>query len=102
MTIRSSGSISAADGDKIDAILSRVSLVGRVMGLDAQNQEGQDITSQLAQLGITHDAFQELLTFRRLAAADSPISLDEWAGVENIFLEAQKRRLSASWRDAGG
>ncbi len=89
------GSGSAAQAD---TLLARAVLVKSVIGLDEQNRAGNDITAALDQLSLTIEAFAFLVRMRGIAV-NTKLGDSEWLDVENILVQAQKRRNFAQWRD---
>src|SRR5262249_30591665 len=80
-------------------ILGRAALVKSVIGLDDENKKGNDITARLDQLSLPMEAFSFLIRMRELAASGLDLEPAEWTDVENILVQARKRRSFARWRD---
>ena len=74
-------------------------LVKSVIGLEEENQKGNDITRRLEQFNLTMEAFSFLLRIHKLAENNAPITDAEWTTVENILVQVEKQRKSAEWRD---
>jgi pSer/pThr/pTyr-binding forkhead associated (FHA) protein len=84
----------------LDALLlAAIGLDGTALAAIAtQASNGTDITSRLAQLTLTYDAFTELMTVYNLVAAGlGPIDTEQSAFLA-ILTQAQKQRMFAQWR----
>jgi len=77
----------------------RQNLIDSFVGLEDENQKGNDITPRLEQLDLTIEAFSYLLRIRKLAEKNAPIANPEWDAVKAILVQVEKRRQFARWRD---
>jgi hypothetical protein len=91
--------LSSADWNILLPILARSALVGSVMRLDDEDQNGEDITPRLDQLGLTQEAFAYLVGIRKVAASGATVAPGEWDAVKDILLQSEKLRAFGTWRD---
>ena len=88
---------SDAAWNRIVTVLAPASLVAQFVSLDEEQEQGQDITERLVQLGLTNAAFSCLIRLRRLLASGAELHETEWADVYSIFLQVRKNRVAAEW-----
>lgn len=90
--------VNVAQWDELYLILARSTWVANLMSLHEIQQNGEEITPRLAQLGLTMRAFARLVRIRRLAARDEAVQPPEWEDVYAILVQIQKQHQFALWR----
>jgi peptidoglycan hydrolase-like protein with peptidoglycan-binding domain len=66
-------------------------------GLATLSDAGTDITSRLAQLGLTYDAFTALAGLRKLVQGGVPVLQSEWCSFYSILAQVTKQQMFAAW-----
>jgi hypothetical protein len=93
----------APELETVDAILTQAMLVKSVMLLNRE-QNGNDFSARLDQLDLPAQAFTHLFRTRELIAGslpgETPLLPSEWDEIFSIFVQIQKRRAFAEWREA--
>src|SRR5262245_54538158 len=83
--------------DTFDTALAEAGLTIDLVSLSEQDEDGIDITAELAPLGLTLEAFRYLVRVRALVAA-STVAESEWLDVGSILAQVRKRQASGQWR----
>lgn len=68
-----------------------------IVALDAQRQQGVDISPQLTALYLPADAFNYLLRICPFVTPATPLLDSEWSDIYSILVQVQKRRTFFAW-----
>ncbi|MCG8431523.1 MAG: hypothetical protein MJA29_10170, partial [Candidatus Omnitrophica bacterium] len=93
------GSIIPAEIVEVSEILVSASLVSSVIHLLDLRKTGENIISRLSQLGLSINAYSQLIRIRNLLAIEQSVLSSEWEDVFNILVQVQKQREFADWRE---
>ncbi|MGK7905772.1 MAG: neuraminidase-like domain-containing protein [Synechococcus sp.] len=95
--------VSDAKWQRFDAILTTAKLVKSIMSLEKQRAEGEDISTRLKQLGLTHTAFAYLVRCRQLIVeaelGTTPLQETEWEAIVSILTQVLKQLHFSKWRE---
>jgi hypothetical protein len=83
--------------DSFDAALAEADLTIDLVALAEQDEDGVDITAELAVLSLTLEAFRYLVRVRALVAAGT-VAASEWLDVASILAQVRKRQVFGQWR----